>query len=123
LRKTKHKPSHPRANVPAPGHPVRGSRTGRPLMAALDLLGRRWALRILWELRHGPVGARDLAARCDGMSSSVLYTRLRELTVAGLVSLQPDGYELTPIGRALGDALEPLDRWANGWADQTGSHA
>ena len=25
---------------------VRGSRTGRPIMALLDLLGRRWSLRI-----------------------------------------------------------------------------
>ena len=55
-------------------------------MAAMDLLGRRWALRILWELRHGPLGARALRSRCDGMSSSVLYDRLRELTAAGLAA-------------------------------------
>ena len=41
---------------PIPGKPVRGSKTGRPIMALLDLLGRRWALRVLWELRNGPVG-------------------------------------------------------------------
>ena len=35
---------------------VRGSRTGRPVMALLDLLGRRWTLRIVWELRDGPLG-------------------------------------------------------------------
>ena len=45
------------ARLPRPGVPVRGSATGRPLMAAMDLLGRRWALRILWELRDGPRGA------------------------------------------------------------------
>ena len=38
-----------------PGRPVRGSRTGRPVMALLDLLGRRWTLRVLSELRDGPV--------------------------------------------------------------------
>ena len=70
--------------TPRPGRPVRGSTTGRPLMAALDLLGRRWALRVLWELRDGAVGARALLDRCDGLSSSVLYTRLRELEDAGL---------------------------------------
>jgi DNA-binding HxlR family transcriptional regulator len=32
---------------------VRGSKSGRPIMALLDLLGRRWTLRILWELREG----------------------------------------------------------------------
>src|ERR1700722_17849874 len=78
LRKTKRQPAG------RPGRPVRGSTTGRPLMAALDLLGRRWSLRILWELREGPLGARSLRERCDGMSPSVLYDRLGELTGAGL---------------------------------------
>lgn len=86
-------------------------------MAALDLLGRRWALRVLWELRDGPVGARALRHRCDGMSPSVLYERLRELTGAGLVVQTADqAYELTDIGSELGAALEPLDRWSRRWA-------
>lgn len=88
-------------------------------MAALDLLGRRWSLRVLWELRDGPVGARALRDRCDGMSPSVLYGRLADLTDAGLVAQADDQrYELTEIGRALGEALEPLDRWARRWAQQ-----
>ncbi|WP_372509512.1 winged helix-turn-helix transcriptional regulator [Streptomyces humicola] len=41
-------------------------------MAALDLLGRRWTLRILWELSQAPAGFRELQRRCEGMSSSVL---------------------------------------------------
>ena len=103
--------------VPRPGAPVRGSTTGRPLMAAMDLLGRRWSLRILWELRDGPLGARALLGTCDGLSSSVLYDRLRELTGAGLVRQTGDGsYELTDLGASLGDALQPLDGWAERWA-------
>ena len=91
------------ARVPRPGAPVRGSATGRPLMAAMDLLGRRWALRILWELRDGPLGARALRARCDRMSSSVLYERLGELTGAGLITRDEAGdYLLTGLGAALG---------------------
>ncbi len=101
---------------PMPGRPVRGSRTGRPLMAALDLLGRRWALRILWELRQGPLGARYLQDRCDQMSSSVLYERLSELTVAGLVGRDGGAYRLTDLGAGLGAALEPLEAWATRWA-------
>lgn len=101
---------------PRPGQPVRGSTTGRPVMAALDLLGRRWTLRLLWELRDGPVGARALLERCDGLSSSVLYDRLRELTAARLVDRHPDGaYRLTPLGHDLGDAISPLDAWAQRW--------
>lgn len=88
-------------------------------MAALDLLGRRWSLRVLWELRDGPAGARALRDRCDAMSPSVLYQRLADLTDAGLVTQGDDQrYELTEIGRALGAALEPLDRWSRHWAQQ-----
>jgi DNA-binding HxlR family transcriptional regulator len=102
---------------PRPGQPVRGSTTGRPVMAALDLLGRRWSLRLLWELRDGPLGARVMLARCDGLSSSVLYDRLRELTAGGLIDRDHDGaYLLTDLGGELGAALAPLDSWAKKWA-------
>jgi DNA-binding HxlR family transcriptional regulator len=105
------------AKGPVPGRPVRGSTTGRPLMAALDLLGRRWALRTLWELRDGPLGARALRERCDGMSSSVLYERLGELGHAGLLGRDESGaYVLTAHGQSLGRALRPLDAWATDWA-------
>lgn len=87
-------------------------------MAALDLLGRRWALRILWELRSGPVGARELRQRCDAMSSSVLYQRLRELTDARLIQRDGDRYALTESGRSLGDAIAPLSEWARTWGRQ-----
>jgi DNA-binding HxlR family transcriptional regulator len=88
-------------------------------MAALDLLGRRWALRLLWELRSGPLGARALRERCDGMSSSVLYERLTELISAGLIAKDGSGdYELTPLGADLRAALEPLGQWSHRWAKQ-----
>lgn len=103
--------------TPRSGITVRGSTTGRPLMAALDLLGRRWALRILWELRDAPVGARVLLGRCEGLSSSVLYDRLRELKDAGLIRQDSDvSYMLASLGRSLGVALEPLDGWAKLWS-------
>ena len=108
------------ARTPQPGRPVRGSTTGRPLMAALDLLGRRWVLRVLWELRDGPVGARELRERCDRMSSSVLYERLRELTGAGLIHQHPDDrYQLTNTGTTLAAAIAPLEKWAHTWAATT----
>jgi DNA-binding HxlR family transcriptional regulator len=106
------------ARLPRPGGPVRGSATGRPLMAAMDLLGRRWALRILWELRGEPLGARALQSRCDRMSSSVLYERLDELTAAGLLARNEVGaYLLTGLGAALAPALESLDAWARRWSE------
>jgi len=110
--------------APRPGRAVRGSQTGRPLMAALDLLGRRWTLRILWELRRGPAGPRELRDRCDSMSPSVLYQRLGELIEAGLVAKdEADRYALTPLGAALGEAIDPLDRWSRRWATEAGPEA
>jgi DNA-binding HxlR family transcriptional regulator len=84
-------------------------------MVALDLLGRRWTLRILWELRTGPLGFRELQDRCDGMSSSVLRARLVELVEEGLVEQVDGRYRLTTTGRALRDAIRPLTRWAERW--------
>jgi DNA-binding HxlR family transcriptional regulator len=93
-------------------------------MAALDLLGRRWALRLLWELRDGPVGARALRARSGQISASVMYERLRELTEAGLIRKAGDGgYELTAIGADLYSAIEPLDAWSRRWAQGRHTHA
>jgi DNA-binding HxlR family transcriptional regulator len=105
--------------VPKPGQPVRGSTTGRPLMAALDLFGRRWSLRIVWELNDGPLGFRALQQRCENMSSSVLRQRLTELAEARIVEQHPNtSYALTPLGRDAYQSLRPLVRWSARWADQ-----
>src|ERR1700680_3637701 len=96
---------------------VRGSTSGRPVMALLDLLGRRWVLRILWELHQAPATTfRDLQTRCGNISSSVLNQRLRELREAEIVALgEPNGYELTDTGHSLLRALAPIDEWAARW--------
>jgi DNA-binding HxlR family transcriptional regulator len=91
-------------------------------MALLDLLGRRWSLRILWELRDGPLTFRELQARCDAMSASVLNQRLAELRDADVVSQSAEtGYELTREGDSLLEALGPLDGWAKRWARRSDS--
>ena len=107
--------------TPLPGGPVRGSASGRPVMALLDLLGRRWSLRVLWELRaDGAPTFRELQQRCGGVSSSVLAERLRELGEAGILEHAGDGYGLTPQGRDLVERLGPLDAWAGRWAAARG---
>ena len=97
------------------GRGVRGSRSGRPIMAVLDVLGRRWMLRILWQLREGPLTFRALRERCDAVSPSVLNTRLAEMRAAELVESRA-GYALTREGEQLLDALAPLYDWATRWA-------
>src|SRR5579872_7450258 len=95
---------------------VRGSRTGRPIMALLDLFGRRWGLRILWELRDKSMTSRSLRAACDEASPTVLHARLSELREAGFIELVPSrGYGLTARGQELLDALLPLHHFAEKW--------
>ena len=86
------------------------------MMAALDLFGRRWVLRILWELRSGSLGFRALQQACDGMSCSVLASRLADLIAARLVVVDEAGdYALTEIGEQLKPAMGPLLDWSLAW--------
>ena len=93
---------------------VRGSSTGRPIMVALDLLGRRGALRILWELRGDPLTFRALQEAAQAQPG-LLNTRLAELREAGIVDHDDGGYRLSTAGRALLDAMLPLNAWAERW--------
>lgn len=104
-----------RSKTPRPGRPVRGSKTGRPVMALFDLLGRRGALRILWELKGKALRFRPLSAAAD-LSPAVLNARLAELKAAALVEAQPEGYVLTSAGRELSVELMRFAQAAERWA-------
>ena len=107
----------PRQTVAAKKRAVRGSRTGRPIMALLDLLGRRWTLRIIWELREQALTSRALRTACDEASPTVLQARLSDLRDAGLVELVAgDGYRLTALGRELLQEFLPLHHFAERWS-------
>ena len=95
---------------------VRGSKTGRPIMALLDLLGRRWTLRIVWELREEPRRFRELQDLI-GASPTIVNTRLAELREAKLVELDETvGYRLTGLGNELLKLFLPLHVWSEKWA-------
>jgi DNA-binding HxlR family transcriptional regulator len=97
---------------------VRGSTSGRPVMALLDLLGRRWSLRIIWELRDDrALTSRALRTACGEASPTVLQSRLSELREAGFVELVAgDGYRLTGLGKELAANFLPLYRFAERWS-------
>src|SRR5262245_18919573 len=95
---------------------VRGSRIGRPVMVLLDLLGRRWTLRILWELREGSLTSRALRTACDEASPTVLNERLKELRAADFIELGEAGYALTALGRELSETCMPLYHFAEKWS-------
>lgn len=107
------------SSIPLPGTPVRGSRSGTPLMALLDLLGRRWALGVVWQVsEHGPLSFRALEEKCEGVSPSVLNTRLKELRSASLIELSNDGYKPTKKCKELFGMLMPMREWSHEWADE-----
>ena len=89
-----------------------------PALADLfDLIGRRWTLRILWELHGRTLSFNELRRAVGGMSQSVLVTRLTELFGGGLVADVPGGYRLTDQGTALVQLLQPVAPWASEWND------
>ena len=96
----------------------RDSATDKPLAELFELLGRRWTLRILWELRHRTLAFNDLRRAVGGMSQSVLVTRLTELFGAGLVDDVSGGYRLTTRGESLVQELQPVADWASQWGER-----
>jgi DNA-binding HxlR family transcriptional regulator len=102
---------------PAPDPPP----SSPSVLALLDLLGRRWVLRILWELRAEPLSFQALQQRCDSMSTSVLSQRLTELRAAQLVEKdRAGGYRLTEPGTLLLERLDGIDDWTQQWSQLLG---
>ena len=84
----------------------------RPVSSVFDLLGRRWSMRIVWELRRDALSFNELRERL-GVSPSVLSERLRELGEAALIDRDPGRrYRLSGRGRELARILYELNRWA-----------
>ncbi len=101
-------------NTPKTKAPANPYKEG--INAAIALFHRRWTMRILWELRQGPVTFRALQTACAEVSSSVLNVRLAELRDANLVAhASGEGYSLTGWGKELLTAMEPLVLWAGRW--------
>jgi DNA-binding HxlR family transcriptional regulator len=96
---------------------VREAPTGAGMVELLDLCGRRWALRVVWELRAGALNFRRLRTACGGVSPGVLQSRLHEWRRLGVVESIPGlGYRLTARGELLFQVLAPLRGWAQGGA-------
>ena len=87
-------------------------------MALLEILGRRWTLRVLWEMRNAPLSFRALQQASGGLSPTVLNQRLKELRSNGIIALTDNGYDMTPAGRDLLVHVLELDKWAKAWIPQ-----
>lgn len=86
-------------------------------MALFDLLGRRWAMGVLWTVCEAePATFRLLQARCETISTAVLNQRLKELRAAKLVERTNEGFAATELGRRVYDDLVPMGLTAKVWA-------
>ena len=93
---------------------IRRTPTSAGLALALDHFGRRWALRVIWELRGEPMNFRALRDACGGISPSVMQTRLHQLRDLGLVEQIPGlGDRHTAAGQQLFRVIAPLANWAD----------
>lgn len=99
-------------------------KSSRPIMVLLDLLGRRMALRILWELSKAeePLTFRALQQAAE-TNPSVLNARLKELRNADLIEHDAGGYRLADDGRSLLNVFLPLSAWAGAWAMRKGGRS
>jgi DNA-binding HxlR family transcriptional regulator/putative sterol carrier protein len=88
------------------------------LARTLDVVGDRWTLLIVRELRPGPRRFTDLVDGLPGISRKLLSERLRGLERDGIIArreLPPPAarqvYQLTDDGRDLATAMAPLIAW------------
>jgi DNA-binding HxlR family transcriptional regulator len=87
------------------------------LEAALDIIGGKWKVLILWHLEESQRFG-ELRRKVSGVSEKMLIQQLRELESAGVVARKDFQevppkveYSLTPFGRSLKAALTPLCDW------------
>jgi DNA-binding HxlR family transcriptional regulator len=86
-------------------------------MVLLDILGRKWALRIIWELLQcRPSSFRKLQKDCGNISPTILNRRLSELRNSEIIELlEGEGYSLTKEGLTLCELFSPVNDWAKRW--------
>jgi DNA-binding HxlR family transcriptional regulator len=94
----------------------RPTNSKRAINAAIRLLHERWVMRILWELRRGPMTFRELQQACGDLSPTVINARLKSLRKARLLAHEAhEGYRLCGSGVDLLVAMKPLMEWAVRW--------
>ncbi|MFC8565264.1 winged helix-turn-helix transcriptional regulator [Streptomyces sp. NPDC057245] len=85
----------------------------------LDIVGDKWSLLVVRNLRHGPRRFTELYRTIDGISRRMLTVTLRSLERDGILTrtvhnvMPPHvSYELTEMGVTLREATAPLLEWS-----------
>ncbi|NEA30928.1 helix-turn-helix domain-containing protein [Streptomyces sp. SID13031] len=87
--------------------------------STLTLIGEKWSMQVLFELRNGPVRFNELRRILTPVTQRMLSSSLRGLEHDGLVTRTVHAtvppqveYALTEPGRALNAALQHVAHWA-----------
>jgi DNA-binding HxlR family transcriptional regulator len=85
----------------------------------LEIVGDKWSLLVVRNLREGPRRFTELKKAIDGISQRMLTVTLRSLERDGILTrtvrnvMPPHvSYELTPMGVTLREAAAPLLEWS-----------
>jgi DNA-binding HxlR family transcriptional regulator len=98
--------------------PAHDEESLQALQAAVGVLAAKWSVVVLTRLATGSSRFNELLRQIDGVSRRMLSATLRQLERDGLVERHVYarvparvGYELSPAGMELLDALAPLAGW------------
>lgn len=113
-------PGHPGVTAPFPSV-ERGDVFAAqcPTRSLLDRLADKWSVLVMSTLDAGPMRFNALKRRVEGVSQKMLSQTLRQLERDGLVERSVEAtvpvsvtYTMTPLGRTLVVALQPVIDWA-----------
>jgi DNA-binding HxlR family transcriptional regulator len=90
------------------------------LDVALDVVGGKWKMLILYHLCHGTRRFGELRRLLPGISEKMLIQDLRQMQIHDLIARKDFhevpprvAYSATPFGQELGAAMGPLCEWGS----------
>ena len=99
--------------------------TSCAVAACTEIIGAKWTALLVHDLSEGARRFTQLEAACPGISPRTLSERLRALEDQAIVvrTSYPERpprveYELTEKGRALGEVMDAMSRWARAWVSK-----
>ena len=91
-----------------------------PVATTVQLIGSKWKLLIIRNLRARPWRFNELRKDLAGISQKVLTDSLREMEADGILTrtVYPEvpprvEYALSPLGETLGPILDAMAQWGN----------
>ncbi len=103
----------------------RGKTYNNPVELALDVVGGKWKMPILWRLQEKKWRYGELKRSLGAVTHKILTEQLRELERDGLISRQAYPtvppkveYALTKKGRSVIPIIKHLRDWGNGFREQ-----